>query len=147
MKYCPYCGAVLIGGAASFCVECGSPLPSPTKLLESAPKPQPPVASKQKQPPPPTLKLFPFRKWRRCKPTSDSKGRNSSKRSGSHSIQQGMQSPDPRDEGYDGYYNDIKPIDSGYVHDRTEPELVKRIIIVTGGAFVIMIIAVILMNV
>jgi len=27
MKYCPYCGADLIEGAVSFCVECGKELP------------------------------------------------------------------------------------------------------------------------
>ena len=28
MKYCPYCGAELVDGAASFCAECGKSLPS-----------------------------------------------------------------------------------------------------------------------
>lgn len=28
MKYCPYCGADIIDGAVSFCVECGKQLPS-----------------------------------------------------------------------------------------------------------------------
>jgi uncharacterized membrane protein YvbJ len=27
MKYCPYCGADLIDGAASFCAECGKSMP------------------------------------------------------------------------------------------------------------------------
>ena len=27
MKYCPYCGASLVGGAASFCAECGKKIP------------------------------------------------------------------------------------------------------------------------
>jgi len=26
MKYCPYCGAALMGGAVSFCSECGKKL-------------------------------------------------------------------------------------------------------------------------
>ena len=26
MKYCPYCGADLLGGTASFCSECGKPI-------------------------------------------------------------------------------------------------------------------------
>ncbi len=28
MKYCPYCGAELSDGAASFCMECGKSLPA-----------------------------------------------------------------------------------------------------------------------
>lgn len=28
MKYCPYCGADLADGAASFCMECGKSLPT-----------------------------------------------------------------------------------------------------------------------
>lgn len=28
MKYCPYCGADLSDGAASFCMECGKSLPT-----------------------------------------------------------------------------------------------------------------------
>ena len=27
MKFCPYCGASLVGGAASFCAECGKQIP------------------------------------------------------------------------------------------------------------------------
>ena len=27
MKYCPYCGTVLVDGAVSFCMECGKKLP------------------------------------------------------------------------------------------------------------------------
>ena len=27
MKYCPYCGTVLVEGAVSFCMECGKKLP------------------------------------------------------------------------------------------------------------------------
>lgn len=35
MKFCPYCGAVLIDGAVSFCSECGKPL----KTADIAEKP------------------------------------------------------------------------------------------------------------
>ena len=31
--------------------------------------------------------------------------------------------PEPVDDGYDGYYNDVQPIDSGRIHDRIDPEL------------------------
>ena len=39
MKYCPYCGASLVGGAASFCAECGKKIPAQTEVPQSKPKP------------------------------------------------------------------------------------------------------------
>ena len=43
MKYCPYCGASLVGGAASFCAECGKKIPAQTDLFaRSAAKRSPP---------------------------------------------------------------------------------------------------------
>ena len=35
MKYCPYCGASLVGGAASFCAECGKKIPAQTEAPQS----------------------------------------------------------------------------------------------------------------
>ena len=41
MKFCPYCGASLVGGAVSFCAECGKPLPGKEQkpLKERAARP------------------------------------------------------------------------------------------------------------
>jgi hypothetical protein len=57
------------------------------------------------------------------------------------------QKPDPRDEGYDGYYNDVKPIDNGHTRDRLDPELIKRAVLVAAGALVLIILSVVLMYV
>lgn len=38
MKYCPYCGTVLIEGAVSFCAECGKALPVLGKTEETLEK-------------------------------------------------------------------------------------------------------------
>lgn len=54
--------------------------------------------------------------------------------------------PDPQDEGYDGYYNDVLPEDEGYVRERLEPELIKRIALVIGGVIVIVLLSVLIMN-
>ena len=35
MKYCPYCGASLVGGAASFCAECGKKIPAQKEAPQS----------------------------------------------------------------------------------------------------------------
>ena len=85
MKFCPYCGASLPGGAASFCTECGKPLQAKrTSGTQGRKKRQP-----QRQP--------------RRRPV------------------------DPMDVNYDGYYNDIQPIDAGVRGEGMDPELVKRI--------------------
>lgn len=54
--------------------------------------------------------------------------------------------PDPQDEGYDGYYNDVLPEDDGYVRERLEPELIKRIALVIGSVLVIVILSVLVMQ-
>jgi len=146
MKYCPYCGATLIGGAASFCAECGKTLPSPQKPPEPVREPLPDQSPRQKQSPvrrPSTSgsrnpkKPFPGQKGRRLPSHQPSKRPDPSRKP----------LPDLRDEGYDGYYNDVEPIDNGHTRERMDPELMKRIVIVAAGAFVIVIFAVILMYV
>jgi hypothetical protein len=51
------------------------------------------------------------------------------------------------DEGYDGYYNDVKPLDNGHTRDRLDPELIKRAAMVTAGALALIILSIILMYV
>jgi hypothetical protein len=58
-----------------------------------------------------------------------------------------MPKPDPRDEGYDGYYNDIKPIDHGHARDRMDSELIRRAVLVAAGALAIIVMSVVLMHV
>ena len=38
MKYCPYCGASLVGGATSCCAECGKTIPVRAEVPQSEPK-------------------------------------------------------------------------------------------------------------
>ena len=52
----------------------------------------------------------------------------------------------PHDESYDGYYNDILPEDDGYISERLEPELIKRIALVIGGVLVIVLLSVLVMK-
>ena len=88
MKFCPYCGASLPGGAASFCPECGKQLPD--------------------------------------RNAAGTRERN--KRQRQKPRQQPRRRPvNPMDVSYDGYYNDIQPIDAGARGEGMDPELVKRI--------------------
>jgi len=115
MKYCPYCGATLMGGAVSYCKECGNDI----KSLDHNVPVETGVTKKTKR----------VTRKPKKKPRKPGKG----------------QTPEPYDDGYDGYYDDVKPIDSGHIHDRTDPELIKRIIIVSAGAAVIVILSVLIM--
>ncbi len=111
MKFCPYCGGSLPGGAASFCPECGKSLP----LKKTAVPPQ-----QKKRPPQRSPKQTP---QRRPKPK-----------------------PNPMDVNYDGYYDDVQPIDSDARGEGMDPELLKRIGLVILGAVGAIVLAVILMT-
>lgn len=100
MKFCPYCGASLVGGAVSFCAECGRPLPG---------KGRKPAAKGAARPPARSTRV----------PTQTSPEHSAS---------------NPMDEHYDGYYDDIPPLDADRVGDRTDPELIKRVALVILGA-------------
>ena len=51
----------------------------------------------------------------------------------------------PMDINYDGYYDDIQPIDAGVRGEGMDPELVKRIVLIILGAGGTIILAITLM--
>ena len=114
MKYCPYCGATLMGGAVSYCAECGNeikPLEGDAAMEIGLIKSKHMTKKSKKKP---------------RKPVKE-------------------QIPEAVDDGYDGYYDDVKPIDIGRIQDRMDPELIKRIIIISAGAVIIVILSVLVM--
>ena len=114
MKFCPYCGASLVGGAASFCAECGKQIPVHGAKSTSMP---------------------PLRKHRSI---------GAEKRQGSHlaSKPPPKRKKNPMDINYDGYYNDVKPIDAGQQRDRLDPELIKKVILLVAGALGVILLAI-----
>ena len=50
-----------------------------------------------------------------------------------------------KDINYDGYYDDIQPVDAGVRGEGTDPELVKRIALVILGAVGVIAFAIVLM--
>ena len=40
-------------------------------------------------------------------------------------------------DGYDGYYDDIRPIDEGHEREGVDKELIKKIAIIIGVLFVV----------
>jgi len=152
MKYCPYCGADLVVSAAPFCAECGRALPTDkTSSIARRALPARPTLPSGKRPSIPKGKQCPPAKQKPAGPSPrSSRSGRSFRIPGKPANRQPHSAAckpesDPRDEGYDGYYNDVKTIDNGQTRDRTDPELVKRIILVAAGAFAIVIFAVILM--
>lgn len=51
------------------------------------------------------------------------------------------------DINYDGYYNDVQPVDAGQLGERMDPELVKRIVLLIVGAVGVIVLAAIMMSV
>ena len=122
MKYCPYCGASLVGGAASFCAECGKKIPAQTDVPQSKPKPKGKTsvrerpAPKQKRRSPPTGPAHPAKRKR-----------------------------NPMDINYDGYYDEVKPVDAGEQEEGVDPEMVKKVAILLAGVFAVILASVALM--
>jgi predicted nucleic acid-binding Zn ribbon protein len=139
MKYCAYCGAPIVDSAASFCSECGKALKPPaqskvktSKIDQSPSCPAHDVENLKKKTKLKTRKpVIPYSHMKRSS-YSSTRPQVKAKR-------------DPRDEGYDGYYNDVKTLDKGQVRDRTDPELIKRIAFISAGALIVIIFAVIMM--
>lgn len=52
----------------------------------------------------------------------------------------------PIDVNYDGYYDDVKPVDAGELDERMDPELIKKVAILLAGVLVVIIASVVLMT-
>lgn len=122
MKFCPYCGASLLGGAASFCPECGRQIPQ--QEPDQAPRPQPGKKRRPTEIPPSRRKKRP-----RQEPQRPPRRKKS-----------------PIDINYDGYYDDVKPIDAGQQGERMDPEMLKKTALMLVGALVVILLAVVFMT-
>jgi len=157
MKYCPNCGASLMGGAASFCPECGvalkpaSDIPaSPAKEANAMPEtPEPEkVVHKAPAPPIPTGAVpdigdQPVQKKKRKRRPSKVKPR-CEKTEAKVPPEPPADTPPPLEDGYDGYYEDVLPIDEGQRKtEKLDPDMLKKIAMIAGGALVLVIIAII----
>lgn len=50
------------------------------------------------------------------------------------------------DENYDGYYDDVPPIDAGWDAGGMDKALVKRVVLLVVGALVVIVLALVLMT-
>lgn len=121
MKYCPFCGASLVEGAA-FCMECGRTVPVDAAAAEA----QPARPAKRKRP---ATRQQPGRPKRPRPVPADT--------------------PPPATEaesGYDGYYDDVLPGDDGGFRERMDKGLVKRIVAVAVAALVLVGLSIVVMR-
>ena len=117
MKFCPFCGASVLDDTVSFCSECGKSLSISAKQTEEK-EPSKPTKKKGSDPPPHLKKKKP---------------KNSN-----------PEPPEPSEEvtkaedGYDGYYDDIVPTDTGKPREGVDWVLMKKIGLI-GAAVVVII--------
>lgn len=142
MKYCPYCGTVLVDGAVSFCAECGKALPVSEKKQESPMKSN---QSEQQGKSKLQQEIQHEKESRRRK-----KGEKEVDMSGEKKIRQPepLQRPKQQSESpavtssvpeddYDGYYDDILPADEGRYSEGIDRGLVKKIVLIIGMVLLI----------
>ncbi len=142
MKFCPHCGNEVSVSGAGFCQECGKSLNAASTGQQPRPSVKPPAQkgspAKSRRPPPKTA----FRPTTRA--TNSSSRLKQNKRG--RGVQERTRRPNPMDENYDGYYNDVPTDDNGESKDRTDPALIKRAALVAVGALAVIILAVIIMT-
>ena len=126
MKYCPYCGADLVDGAASFCMECG-------KKLSGAKSGQRKPAEER------------FKPRKRKKKEQEFRFPKSRKMHDKISEIRMDEPLLPKDDGYDGYYDDVLPADAGKLKEGVDMKLVKKISAVAGVMLLIIILCVVAM--
>ena len=118
MKYCPYCGADLLGGTVSFCSECGKSIKGRKTKAKSEKKP--PADRKKKS----KTKV----------PKDDIKE--------TETIEE---TSEVVDDGYDGYYDDVLPVDENVERQGIDKQTVKNLIIIIAGVIVAISICVVAM--
>lgn len=113
MKYCPYCGADLPDSAVSFCMECGNALPDEKKGD---------VQPEKKEHRPIKKKTCPKKCKRKVsKPTAETTAEKTP----------------VAEEDYDGYYDDVLPMDTGRQREGIDRSIVKKIAILISGLVVV----------
>lgn len=118
MKYCPYCGANLIDGSVSFCSECGKSIKGRKTKAKS--KKKPPADRKKKS---------------KTKLPKDVM----------HEADTTEETSEVVDEGYDGYYDDVLPVDENVERQGLDKTMVKNLVIIIAGVIVAISICVVAM--
>lgn len=119
MKYCPYCGAILMDSAVSFCAECGKALLDTQEKEQSKPVIVEGEPKKKKH-----KRRIPKLEHKRKKPPKQRLENNANEES-------------IPDDGYDGYYDDIKPVDAGRQKEGLDKQLLQRVTMLVVGLLLV----------
>ena len=118
MKYCPYCGGELLNPQASFCTECGGPLsaeaPDAPTRAENSPR-------KKECPKKRTKKMKPFGRHIKQPAPADS----------------GKEQEQAKEDNYDGYYDDVRPLDEGGGREEIDKDIIRKILLLVAGVLLI----------
>ena len=112
MKYCPYCRTELEHERAVFCPECGNTLSDEAKISNE---------HKEKT-----------KKEKRRK----QKGNKKLNRRNTIPNENHIAESERVDDGYDGYYDDVLPVDEGKFRQGIDKEMLKRIIGLLVGVLI-----------
>lgn len=142
MKFCPFCGAELPSPEVAYCAECGRPLPAAGSLeTESELGPMPVDTSRGSG-----------RKAAPARPKRDPKKKAGlsiedvpTEKLSSQSGGEETSDPPPEDD-YDGYYNDVEPLDAGDTRPGLDREMIKKISFLVLGALLVIGLCVVLMT-
>lgn len=118
MKYCPYCGGELLSPQASFCTECGKPLSA--EMLDVPAK----IENRRKQ------KEHPQKHMKKEKAA----GRRAKQPA---PVNPEKECEQAKEEGYDGYYDDVKPWDEEGGREELDKDTVKKILLLIAGVLLI----------
>ena len=143
MKYCPFCGADLLSPEVSFCAECGKQLPvgnAPQTESEDRPTPVENPRNSKKKSAPVRPKQEPMKKTR---PSIEGAP---TERLSSRSGEEQPLDIQPEDD-YDGYYDDVEPMDAGDTRPGLDREMIKKISFLLVGALLVIGLCVVLMTI
>lgn len=104
MKYCTYCGTELEDERGVFCPECGQVLSDETENIKES------------------------KKKTEMKKHRKKKGNSKQSRRKSAVNRDCVEESESLDDGYDGYYDDVLPVDEGKIRQGIDKEMLKRII-------------------
>lgn len=153
MKYCPYCGTVLVDSAVSFCMECGKKLPmkdeesgisqnndneadqetAKSGIESQKEKTSGKRSQKSSQKRNVTRsKEQPAKKKRRMSELPEEKSQSAEPAKEPEQILE----TGPEDD-YDGYYDDVLPADEGRFSEGMDKNLIKKVIVIIGAVLLI----------
>lgn len=124
MKFCPYCGTEVALGGIRYCTECGKELPVKKEKAEKK-------ESRKDE------KLQQGHHGREKLPDRRTKMQEKKKEERTGRAEIPERKPYPDGDGYDGYYDDILPIDEGHDSEGLDRELVRKILLLLAAVLLI----------